>query len=133
MRKSLLLAALLATASLGAHAYEASPIQAGRFIDGQLTNKDIPKTSGGRFKDFSITLREGDFAVITVESDDFDPEVTLIDEGGNQVGYNDDEEGSLNSLLVARVQSSGAHVVRVGSVGSDLGAFKLRVDTLRRD
>lgn len=133
MRKSFLLAALLAGAAFTAQAYEAPTVQTGRFVEGTLTNKSIPKTNGGRFTDYSIALREGHFAIITVESDDFDPEVTLIDAGGNQIGYNDDDEDSLNSLLVARVKSTGDHIIRVGSVGSDLGKFKLRVDTLARD
>ncbi len=133
MRKTTLLSAVLLITACAAYGYEAAPLALNRYVDASLSANDIPTTNGGRFKDYNVNLQAGEFVLITVTSEDFDPDVTLLDADGMQIAYNDDDEESLNSLLVARVRDSGKHTVRVGSVGSGLGQFTIRVDTLRRD
>lgn len=132
MRHPLLLAGLLLAASSSAHAYDPPPLRDGRFVDASLGNGDIPTGQGGFFRDYRIDLREGDLVIATLDSDDFDPDLTLIGPDGQRVAYDDDGGEGLNAMLVGRIKTGGRHLVRVGSVGDGNGRYRLRLDSLRR-
>lgn len=135
-----LLPAAIATVGLtAAQAYAQtriySPIElpSSREVTDTLTNQDIPTGVGGFARDYTVYLEDGDQVAIDVISEEFDTLVSLMNQDGTTVGENDDgPDGTTNSLLFARITSSGTYTVRVRSyAGQGTGQFYLKVARLR--
>ncbi len=92
-----------------------------RVFDGEL---------GGAPRDYALTIREGQVAMISLESDAFDPvvEIRRADDPDGDVVDSDDDGGSgLNSFLVFSGEP-GEYVVRVrGYSSSAEGAYTLKI------
>jgi tetratricopeptide (TPR) repeat protein len=63
----------------------------------------------------------GQSVTITLESDEFDPMVSLFDAAGNEIGFNDDFGGSLNSMLIMTLPEDGVYTVVARSFSSNSG------------
>ena len=62
---------------------------------------------------YSFEVYEGGLVLIeAIAQGQGDPVLIMYDDLGRQVGYNDDSDGSLNSLLTVRVQP-GTYLVAV--------------------
>lgn len=100
---------------------------------GTLTDKDIPTGSGGFYRDYAVSFKEGDQVVMDLTSEDFDTLISLIAPDGSTVSENDDgPDGTTNSLLFSRITRPGNYIIRVSPYGGQgLGSFKLKVTRLR--
>jgi hypothetical protein len=77
--------------------------------------------------EYSFTAAPGDSVTIALNSDDFDSYLRLRDSSGNEIAYNDDGGGSLNSLIGPLLLTDGGVYTIVASSlsGSSTGAFVL--------
>jgi hypothetical protein len=98
-----------------------------------LSEKDIPTGQGGFARDYRVTLTDVDQVAIDLISENFDAIVSLIGPDGTTVAENDDgPDGTTNSLLFARIQTTGDYIVRVRAFGEGgVGDFTLKVTRLR--
>ncbi|WP_197285198.1 MULTISPECIES: PPC domain-containing protein [Planktothricoides] len=106
----------------------------GRYeITDVLSEKDIPTGQGGFARDYRVTLTDVDQVAIDLISDGFDAIVSLIGPDGTTIAENDDgPDGTTNSLLFARIQTTGDYIVRVRAFGEGgVGNFTLKVTRLR--
>ncbi|QQE64539.1 hypothetical protein GFS31_12200 [Leptolyngbya sp. BL0902] len=69
----------------------------------------------------------GQVVTITLESEDFDPVLTLQNAAGEEIAFNDDFGGSLNSRIVAELPASGTYRVVARSYSGNGGDFSLTV------
>ncbi len=106
----------------------------GRYeISDTLSEQDIPTGQGGFARDYKVTLSDIDQVAIDLISDDFDAIISLIAPDGTTIAENDDgPDGTTNSLLFARIQTTGDYIVRVRAFGEGgIGSFDLKVTRLR--
>jgi hypothetical protein len=98
-----------------------------------LSEKDIPTGQGGFARDYRVNLTDVDQVAIDLISDGFDAMVSLIGPDGTTIAENDDgPDGTTNSLLFARIQTTGDYIVRVRAFGEGgVGNFTLKVTRLR--
>ncbi|HSH45342.1 MAG TPA: PPC domain-containing protein [Longimicrobiales bacterium] len=80
-------------------------------------------------KEYRFDARAGDRLVIRLDSDDFDPFLTLGRSPGGtfeSVASDDDSGSGVNALLEYDVTTSGTYVIRANSwSGGSTGAFTL--------
>lgn len=69
----------------------------------------------------------GQTVTIILESEDFDTVLTLQNEAGEEIAFNDDFGGSLNSRIVAKLPASGTYRVVARSYSGNGGDFNLVV------
>ncbi len=102
-------------------------------VSDTLSEKDIPTGQGGFARDYMVKLNAGDQVAIDLTSDAFDTIVTLLAVDGTTAGENDDgPDGSTNSLLFARIKTTGQYIIRVHAFGETGGGlFKLKVTRLQ--
>jgi hypothetical protein len=113
--------------------YNPIPLPDNKEVTDTLTDEDIPTGQGGFARDYTVELQAGDQVVIDLTSDSFDTVVMLMGEAGMSLGENDDgSDGSTNSMLFTRIDTSGTYTVRVRSFGEGSGGqFTLKVTRLR--
>lgn len=113
----------------GAEAVESgAAIEYGDAVEGELSDEEVS---------FSFEGAEGDVVVITMLAEDgaFDTALTLLDEDGEQVAYNDDavieteDMASFDSQLVYVLPADGVYTI-VGAPlgGTGEGAFTLSLE-----
>ncbi len=101
---------------------------------GSLQNRarqDVRATAGVASW-FSVDLPEG--GVLLVEAiavDGADPTLTLFDDLGRRIGYNDDNADSLDSLLAVRVVP-GTYILALNLLGEEGGAVRLAFERFAR-
>ena len=135
---SIVPATLLAVTMSGARVtaqniYNPIELQGRYEITDTLSEQDIPTGEGGFARDYKVTLTDIDQVAIDLVSDDFDAIVSLISPDGTTIAENDDgPDGTTNSLLFARIQTTGEYIVRVRAFGEGgVGSFDLKVTRLR--
>ncbi|MEA5462929.1 PPC domain-containing protein [Leptothoe sp. PORK10 BA2] len=130
---TLLTIGLASASSAMAQIYTPIELTGGREISDTLSERDIPTGVGGFARDYKVELFEGDQITIDLISEEFDTLVSLLGADGNTVSENDDgPDGSTNSLLFARIATSGQYTVRVRSyAGQGIGDFSLRLARLQ--
>lgn len=69
----------------------------------------------------------GQVVTITLDSEDFDPVLSLQTSTGEQIAFNDDFGGSLNSRIVAELPADGIYRVVARSYSGNGGDFNLMV------
>ncbi len=118
LRLSLVALAVL-VAALPATAQRA--IEVGESVTGTLR--------AGTPQRWSLDVSRGRLVTISVDSDDFDTVVEVLDPSGTQVGRDDDGVDDLNSLLTdLRLQRGGRYqIVVTGFSSSAEGQYRLRV------
>ena len=79
-------------------------------------------------KDYPLTIEAGDIIAIIMTSEDFDTMLSLIGPDGEEVAFNDDYGGTLNSRIVFSADTSGDYVIRTMTYdGQQGGDFALEV------
>lgn len=113
--------------------YNPVPLPENGEITDVLSEEDIPTGFGGFARDYTVSLEAGDHIVVDLTSEEFDTIITLIAPDGSTFGENDDgPDGSTNSMLFARILTSGDYIVRVRPYGGQgLGTFNLKLTRLR--
>ncbi len=114
-------------------AYKPSIINSGKDINEMLTDKDIPTGQKGFARDYIIEVQKDDRLEITVNSQNFDTVLSLLDRKGEVISENDDASGeNTNSLIFFKVRQAGSYTIRVSSFGgSSGGKFTLKATKLR--
>lgn len=69
----------------------------------------------------------GQALTITLESEDFDPVLLLLDSNGDEVAFNDDFGGSLNSKIIITLPNDDTYTVVARSFAGDGGDYDLVV------
>lgn len=78
---------------------------------------------GGNANWYSFDVSEGGLILVeAIAQGNGDPVLVMYDDLGRQVGYNDDTDGSLNSLLTVRVQP-GTYLVAVRQLDNQTQGF----------
>lgn len=97
---------------------DAEPIEYGDEVvaEQQSNNGDYYRFSGS----------QGDVVVITMESDDFDTYLELLNEDEDQIAFNDDFDG-LNSQITFALPEDGAYLILARSFGSNARGDEYRL------
>jgi hypothetical protein len=102
--------------------------------EGTLGEGDAEE-GGKRFDDYEITLRDGERALISLDSSAFDPVVSVYpaaSRGGQPAASDDDGGGGLNAFLVLAPDEPGTFIVRATTFSENAGgAYRLRIATER--
>lgn len=128
-----MLSASAAAAIAQTRIYSPIPLPNSREVQDTLSDQDIPTGVGGYARDYTVYLEAGDQVAIDLISDEFDTLVSLIGPNGATISENDDgPDGTTNSLLFARITTTGVYTVRVRAyAGQGTGTFTLKVARLR--
>jgi len=79
-------------------------------------------------QDYPLAIEAGDIIAIIVTSEDFDTMLSLIGPNGEEVAFNDDYGGTLNSRIVYSAATSGDYIIRTMTYdGQQGGDFALEV------
>lgn len=114
---------LLLALSLTGLVFAQEEIEIGDSVDGEADDDTV---------EYEIELDEGDEIAITLESDDFDTIVRILDEDEDELDSNDDGDGmGLNSYLEFEAEDDGTYIIVVDAFGGDPdGDFELSVEAL---
>ena len=118
---------------VAAQAVSGGEIEYGETISAELT-EDEPAL------EYTFTGAEGDSVIISLISEDFDCYLTLLDEDGDELTYDDDSAGNLDSRIGPfSLPADGEYTIvaqsyafRNGS-GEATGEFDLTLDTFATD
>lgn len=80
--------------------------------------------------DNSLDVQEETMYFVSVNSENFDTTVTIIDESSNEIAFNDDGGEGLNSLVVFTATSTGTYTIRVSSFSGVEGDSALEYNIL---
>ena len=72
---------------------------------------------------------EGQAVTIKLDSEDFDPVLTLLDSSGNEIASNDDFGGTLNSAIILTLPADDTYTVIARSFSGQGGDYDLMVRT----
>ena len=79
-------------------------------------------------KEYPLTIEAGEVITIIMTSEDFDTVLSLIGPSGEEVAFNDDYGGTLNSQIVYEAAESGEYVIQsMAFDGQQGGSFDLEV------
>lgn len=78
-------------------------------------------------QEYPLALEAGDVIAITMTSEDFDTVLTLLGPEGEEVAFNDDFGGTLNSQIVYSVPTAGDYTVVTQSFDGEGGDFTIQV------
>ncbi len=131
-RRALLLAAalllVLPVAIAAQSAEDGGAIEFGQTVEAELT-EDVGALN------YVFTGEEGDSVVITLIAEDFDCYLVLLDEDGEEIAYDDDSAGSLDSRIGPfTLPADGEYTIVAQSYafrngnGSDDGEFSVTLD-----
>lgn len=98
------------------------PAQAETFLE--ATDKIIPAE-----KTYNFEGTQGQQVTVVLNSDDFDPVLSLLDSQGNEVAVNDDFGGSLNSTIILTLPANDTYTVLARSYSGEGGDFDLVIRT----
>jgi len=99
--------------------------------DGVLESGDQQIASDNSLYDlYPVQARQGQSMIITLESDDFDTYLAVMDVDNNIIDQNDDiQENISNSQLIITFTKEGTYYIIVNSYDPQgMGAYKLRVE-----
>jgi hypothetical protein len=99
-------------------------------IADSLERNDPTLDDGSHYQEHSFEGQAGQFVRISLESDDFDTYLILLDGGHNFIAENDDiAPDNSNSLLVGPLPYDGLFYILVNAYDSDgLGRYRLTVE-----
>jgi Bacterial pre-peptidase C-terminal domain len=106
-RAGLLAAALLVLAAPRVHAQ--GQIAIGQAMTSQLTSASPVNSDGRRYALWTFSGSAGQFVQIDMQSSEIDSYLILQDQYGNQLQFNDDGGGGLNSRLTYTLPYTGAY------------------------
>ena len=76
---------------------------------------------------YDIDIEDGDVLAIILTSEDFDTVLTLLGPDGEEVAFNDDFGGSLNSRIIYSATAAGSYTVITKSFDGQGGDYSLEV------
>jgi tetratricopeptide (TPR) repeat protein len=80
------------------------------------------------YQEHTFTATAGEPIRISVTSDQFDTVLSLVNPDGEEIAYNDDYGGSLNSTIITTVPADGTYTIQVRAFGgSQFGDYTLTV------
>jgi hypothetical protein len=74
-------------------------------------------------QDYPLAIEAGDIIAIVVTSEDFDTMLSLIGPNGEEVAFNDDYGGTLNSRIVYSAEMSGDYIIRTMTYDGQQGGI----------
>lgn len=111
-------------------AQAAESLVIGQTIKASLTDRDRISDSGGRSKDYQVTLKKGQLVALNARSSEIDPVLILFKNDGALLEENDDHGESTDSLIVTTIPADGTYTLRINSLRSDdaktTGEYSLR-------
>ena len=78
-------------------------------------------------QEYPIDVEAGDVVAIVLTSEDFDTVLTLLGPDGEEVAFNDDFGGTLNSRIVYSAKVTGTYTVITKSFDGQGGSYSLEV------
>ncbi|WP_162160876.1 PPC domain-containing protein [Leptolyngbya sp. PCC 6406] len=114
------MAAVLTLAGTMAIAVPSSRAQSAPILNQQGTLKPA-------VNEYPIVLEAGQVLTIRMSSEEFDTVLLLLAPNGEEVAFNDDADGSLNSRIVYMVPETGQYTIVARSYGGNGGDYLLQV------
>jgi len=78
-------------------------------------------------REYPLTMEAGDVVAIIMTSEEFDTVLTLVGPDGEEVAFNDDFGGTLNSRIVYTADTSGEYTILTKSYDGQGGDFNITV------
>jgi len=78
-------------------------------------------------REYPLTMEAGDVVAIIMTSEDFDTVLTLVGPDGEEVAFNDDYGGTLNSRIVYTADAGGDYTIVTKSYDGQGGDFNIEV------
>jgi tetratricopeptide (TPR) repeat protein len=78
-------------------------------------------------REYPLELETGDVVAIIMTSEDFDTVLTLLGPDGEEVAFNDDFGGTLNSQIIYSAPTAGSYTVVTKSFDGEGGDFDIEV------
>ena len=78
-------------------------------------------------REYSLELETGDVVAIVMTSEDFDTVLTLLGPDGEEVAFNDDFGGTLNSQIIYSAPTAGNYTIVTQSFDGEGGDFAIEV------
>ncbi|MFA9203716.1 MAG: hypothetical protein ACEQSD_06950 [Flavobacteriales bacterium] len=102
----------------------------GQTIKASLTDSDRISDSGGRSKDYQVSLKKGQLVALNARSSVIDPVLILFKNDGTLLEENDDHGESTDALIVTTIPADGMYTLRINSLSGDenktTGEYSLR-------
>ena len=102
----------------------------GQTIKASLTDSDRISDSGGRSKDYQVSLKKGQLVALNARSSVIDPVLILFKNDGTLLEENDDHGESTDALIVTTIPADGMYTLRINSLSGDenktTGEYTLR-------
>jgi tetratricopeptide (TPR) repeat protein len=76
---------------------------------------------------YTFEGRRGETVTVTLESEEFDPVLSLFDSSGNEIATNDDFGGTLNSTIILALPADDSYTVIAQSYSGQGGDYSLMV------
>lgn len=109
-----------------------SSIRVGRDVRGSITDRDPEADEGGsRYDAYSFRASAGQRVAISLDSDDFDPIVSIGQMAGSnfvEMASNDDGPEGLGSYLVFTAPQAGEYVIRAMPLSEGEGDYTLKLE-----
>ena len=108
---------------------QAEALSTGRSMTSELDATDGVSLDGSYYDEWTFSAVGGQQLVVTMESEDFDSYLLLMQSDGTQLGFDDDGGSGLNSRVEFRVPATGLYsIVATTAVSSQTGTYVIRVE-----
>ncbi|MGB3572682.1 MAG: PPC domain-containing protein [Phormidesmis sp.] len=97
---------------------------------GALSSGDAVLDDGSLYDQYTFSASDGQYVTISLESEDFDPYLILLDPTGQRIGENDDVSSTnRNSRLIVTLPSTGLYTAVANSYESGRsGEYAITID-----
>ena len=107
---------------------EAEALGTGRSMTGELTVTDGVSLDGSYYDEWTFSAVAGQQLVVTMESEEVDSYLLVMQVGGTQVGFDDDGGSGVDSRVEFRSPATGLYsIVATTAVSSQTGTYMIRV------
>ena len=107
---------------------QAEALGMGRSVTGELDATDGVSLDGSYYDEWTFSAVAGQQLVVTMESEDVDSYLLVMQSDGTQLGFDDDGGSGLNSRVEFRVPATGLYsIIATTAVSSQTGAYVIRV------
>ncbi len=98
--------------------------------EGSLVSGDAILDDGSLYDQYTFSGNDGQYVTISLESEDFDPYLILLDPSGQRIGENDDVSSTnRNSRLIVTLPSTGLYTAVANSYESGKrGEYEIKID-----
>ncbi|MGD1897432.1 MAG: PPC domain-containing protein [Phormidesmis sp.] len=97
--------------------------------EGELLSGDAVLDDGSLYDQYTFTGNDGQYVTISLESDDFDPYLILLDPNGQRISENDDvSRVNRNSRLIVALPATGMYTAVANSYESGKnGEYEIKI------